>query len=347
MNKEDKLSASQKDLLSHFHKFEQSFKGNFPCFLSSFGVCNSESIRSHSISISGLKLLAEDGHLTTFELGSMWQRKPKEMFKKIGLRQASTFPGFCEKHDGGLFKELDNNDLSITPDLLAALVLRTFVQESYKKIKGGALAKSYIILGDSFEESYRKIVEEGFSLGHKDLFLQSREVYESLSHGKSSWKHIIIEFSDHLPFCFSAPVNFEVKPSFGNKDPYSLEVYESCLMALLPSKNGSKFFILFPSSQNRHVRKFLDRLGIMVGALPSRILQTALEVCENTYFKTSWITGLNTDTQKNIHSIFFADVSASELLERQQIDPLIIQIDKRVKITTNTLVAKKWKQRLR
>ena len=44
-------------------------------------------------------------------------------------------------------------------------------------------------------------MEEGFFLGHKDLFLQSREVYESLSHGKSTWKHIIIEFSDHLTFC--------------------------------------------------------------------------------------------------------------------------------------------------
>ena len=156
-----------------------------------------------------------------------------------------------------------------------------------------------------------------------------------------------MEFGDLLPFCFSAPVNFELKPSFGNKDPYAHAVYDSCLMALLPSKHGSKFFILFPSSQNIYVRDYLNRLGHEAQTLPIKILQTALEVCENTYFRTSWITGLNVQTQKIISSIFFADISASELLERERIHPSILQTNQRVRVTTNTLVAKKWKQKLR
>lgn len=133
MNKKEELTTYQKDLLSHFHAFEKSFKGGFPCFLSSLDCCVSDSIRSHSISVSGLKLLAEKGHLSTFEMGSVSKPNPKNLFKEIGLRQASTFPGFCEKHDCDLFQELDDNNLSITPELLATLVLRTFVQESYKK----------------------------------------------------------------------------------------------------------------------------------------------------------------------------------------------------------------------
>ena len=291
--------------------------------------------------------MAEKGHLTTFELGSISQPNPQNLFKKIGLRQASTFPGFCEKHDSDLFRELDDNGLAITPNLLATLVLRTFVQESYKKIKGRELTNSYNIGGDNFEESQRKIIEESFALGHHDLFIQSKEVLELSSEGKNSWKHIVIEFADLFPFCFSAPISFELKPSFGNKDPYSREIYDSCLVALLPSQYGSKFFILFPSSQNAYVRKYLKRLGHDIKTLPSRILQTALEVCENTYFRTSWLTGLNAETQKIIHTVFFSDMSARELLERERIDSSILQVDEKLKIKTNTLVAKKWKQKLR
>jgi len=84
MSKKEELTTYQKEMLSHFHKFEQSFKGKFPCFLSSFDSCVSDSIRSHSISVSGLKLLAEKGHLSTFELGSISNPKPKHDFKKIG-----------------------------------------------------------------------------------------------------------------------------------------------------------------------------------------------------------------------------------------------------------------------
>lgn len=334
-------------MLSHFHKFERSFKGKFPCFLSSLDCCNSDSIKSHSISVSGLKLLVEKGHLTTFELGSISNPNRKKLFKEIGLRQASTFPGFCEKHDCNLFKELDDHNLSVTPDLLATLVLRTFVQESYKKIKGRSLTNSYSIRGDNFEERQRKVVEESFALGHRELFIQSKEVFEAYSEGKNTWKHIVLEFDDLFPFCFSAPVNFEIKPSYGNKDPYAFSIYESCLMALLPSKKGSKFFILFPSSQNVHVRKYLKRIGHNKGILPARILQTALEVCENTYFNTSWLTGLNSEIQKLIHSIFFSDLSASELLERERVNPSILPLSGSLKVKTNTLVADKWKGKLR
>jgi len=227
------------------------------------------------------------------------------------------------------------------------LVLRTFVQESYKKIKGRALTSSYSIGGDTFEENQRKTVEESFALGHRELFVQSKEVLESYYQGKNIWKHIILEFEDLLPFCFTAPVSFELKPSFGNKDPYAFTIYESCLIALLPSKQGSKFFILFPASQNIYVRKYLNRLGNKINGLPSKILQTALEVCENTYFETSWLNGLNVQTQKTIHSIFFADLSASELLERELLNPALFKINGSMKVITNTLVAKKWKNKLR
>ena len=91
--------------------------------------CSSEtSIQSHSISKKkSLSSIAENNHVYGVKL----EFKGKISFKKIGLRQASTFAGFCDKHDNKLFQSFEKNNFQKTRKQLFDLCYRALCIEHY------------------------------------------------------------------------------------------------------------------------------------------------------------------------------------------------------------------------
>ncbi|RKU01295.1 hypothetical protein C7H84_21860 [Burkholderia sp. Nafp2/4-1b] len=66
-------------------------------------TCSSaEAIRSHTVQRrGGLRLISEDGHAYSAKKGFVQIGKidGKVGLEKIGVADASTFPGFCNHHD--------------------------------------------------------------------------------------------------------------------------------------------------------------------------------------------------------------------------------------------------------
>jgi hypothetical protein len=94
--------------------------------------CTRKSIaRSHSISLgASIVQIAEDGHVLTPKYGN----DGIEMVR-IGKREASTFPGFCDEHEA-LFAEFENQG-AITEDRHFQLqVFRSLCREIYSKRHG-------------------------------------------------------------------------------------------------------------------------------------------------------------------------------------------------------------------
>lgn len=91
--------------------------------------CSGRVIRAHSVQKSrGLSTIAEGGHVMAIgPQGGAWQCYP------VGINRASTFRGFCAKHDNQLFAELDDRD--VRPTRLQAFLLgfRALAHESHKK----------------------------------------------------------------------------------------------------------------------------------------------------------------------------------------------------------------------
>jgi hypothetical protein len=108
----------------------------FKCFKKE---CSEKAINSHSQSLSkALKRIAENGHLVSakprFFIGR--DKAVDARFQEIGVNHASTFKGFCSKHDHEYFKSVDIIDQqNITKETLAKLAFRTFAYEERTKEK--------------------------------------------------------------------------------------------------------------------------------------------------------------------------------------------------------------------
>ena len=88
--------------------------------------CQSQSIRfSHSIQRAGiLEQISEKGHVYCPEIDT----NKGLIIKKVGINEASTFPGYCEKHER-FFAGIEHNKAIATDDYLKWQVFRTICKE--------------------------------------------------------------------------------------------------------------------------------------------------------------------------------------------------------------------------
>lgn len=341
------------EFAEHFAKMDKATRKLTLCFASVFDECGNKSINSHTISQTNLRLLAESGHLLSFKMpdlrkavysgdGSKWRVE----LNKIGLKATSSFPGFCSEHDTNLFKRIDNPALEITGQTCELLVIRTFVHEAYKKIcaqykLGSFQHKNFLI------ESNRAQNVQSFQLGSADLMVQAKKLYENMQLKKPSLKYLNVKYSEVLPFCYIAPINFEIKPSFGGKDPAARVLYDSCLIGLIPTSSGSSFVLAYPKSQVKNVKLFLKRLGSDRSVLPAKLLQLALESCENLFFKPTWVESLTKEHRELLSKIFIRDLGGADVLSRNLIPEKMIRYTGDISVSSNTLSTRVWRSALR
>jgi hypothetical protein len=74
--------------------------------------CNSKSISSHLLQKNGiLNRISHQNHL--YEIGINPFNSPIFSFQKIGIKMALTFPGFCNKHDTEIFREIETESIDL------------------------------------------------------------------------------------------------------------------------------------------------------------------------------------------------------------------------------------------
>lgn len=78
------------------------------CFVEN---CNSKAISSHLLQKNGiLNRISYQNHL--YEIGINPFNDPIFRFEKIGINRALTFPGFCNKHDTEIFREIETETIN-------------------------------------------------------------------------------------------------------------------------------------------------------------------------------------------------------------------------------------------
>lgn len=348
-----KTLQSKIEFAEHFTKLDKATKKLTLCFASIFEDCEEKSINSHTISQVNLRLLSEKGHLLTYKLPDIFQVVESDTsfnssskFSKVGLKKASSFPGFCSSHDTSLFKLIDTASLDLSVNSVELLVFRTFVHEAYKKLCSQYKTDSYM-LSDGVGEKERQMTTEGFQLGYIDLVVQAQRLYKNLNSQKHEYKFLEIRFTDLLPFCFISPINFEIKPDFGGKDPIAYKTYDTCLIGLIPTSSGSKFILAFPKSQWENISIFLKRLGSSKTMLPTQVLQLALESCENLYFRPSWINSLSHEHRELLGNVYHRDLAVMDVLGAKYLPEGLLKYSGNIFARSNTLYTRKWESDLK
>jgi hypothetical protein len=120
-------------LAKSFHENLRASERKF-CLLSCIPPCGDTIARAHSIQMATFKQFAPSGHLYAFERIDR-DEGARNHVEKIGIREASTFYGFCNKHDDEIFGPLEKVSFTGTPEQIFLYHYRAFAEDLYQRLR--------------------------------------------------------------------------------------------------------------------------------------------------------------------------------------------------------------------
>ena len=170
--------------------------------------CHERAINAHSIQNSKVfNLLNTNGHLIGLKIKPNKMYYPEISFDKVGRNKASTFEGFCSKHDKELFESIDDSEFDIkNSKQLFLLAYRSVAKELH-----ASMSKAIKIQTGYLHKKENGIVEEnGISdegLLATQCIIDSYEVYQyknqlddALLNGKyDTMTHRVFEIGTESP----------------------------------------------------------------------------------------------------------------------------------------------------
>ena len=99
--------------------------------------CSQTIAKAHTIQKKGgLAAIAEAGHVLTVKptMKELIETEGTPSPRKIGVNNASVFPGFCSKHDDSIFKAIEGKSLSLAKDTAFLFSYRAIAYERFAKV---------------------------------------------------------------------------------------------------------------------------------------------------------------------------------------------------------------------
>lgn len=279
-------------------------------------TCSSPtSIKSHTIQRrGGLSAIAESGHVcsTKRAFAELEKRGGLVDMEKIGVGQASTFPGFCSRHDTELFRPVEqaNSQLDAYSSFLLSLRAVTYeVATKDSQLRAHVASKEFIDYGGSFEQqamvqNFLTLNQIGIEQGLKDVTLL-RGLYDEAfqSQDFSKFNFYGVEFDKVLPF--AAAGAFMPEFDFSGVQLQEIKVGQPVSqIAMNITQLGDNTCVVFGwlGGPDCAAARLVDSFK----ALPQQekansLLVLAMEHLENFFCTPSWWAGLAPEVSAKLH----------------------------------------------
>ncbi|ATG57961.1 MULTISPECIES: YecA family protein [Pseudoalteromonas] len=287
------------------------------------GECAKKIVKAHTVArSSSLKAIAVDGHVLGIKLGleSLQKHNGKIRPEKIGINSASTFTGFCAKHDDQLFSCLEKEVFTKSEEQCFKLAFRSFAREYYTK---SALVDMYEVNADldKGKPAYRQaeIQEQAFftnigaEAGLRDNIYQKERFDKGIERNDySDIRAVVIEYTNPFPVQVSGSVN----PDFGFdntklQDLSDLEVVPD-LLSFTSFYDGHKSYIVLSWLEHCHNTCITLVKSLMSKSkedISTYLAQYIFSNFENYFLSPTWWDGLSSDDKESIVEISHDNVN--------------------------------------
>ncbi len=294
--------------------------------------CDGPIVQAHTVSKSGsLRRIARKGHVYSLKLmlGAGNGSYGQSIFtpKLQGINHASTFSGFCARHDDLIFSPLEKQVFEGTSEQCFLLGYRALARELYAK---RASVENLDLLQDldkgwSVEEQIRYQTENqaldlGVRTGYRDALAYKSDYDKILAKGRfEDVRGYVIEFANPPSLMCSGSILPE--QDFRGAVLQDLGRLSKTLDLLTFSSffGGKSGVVVFSwlSSSNRSCAAFTDSLH----AIPDELLTDSLlrfffEHCENIHLNPVWWEDLHERNRDALIKRF--SISASPYEERRR-----------------------------
>ena len=275
-------------------------------------------IKAHTVSkSSGLSDIADNtNHVLGLKqnLVSFQKSKGKLRFERIGINKASTFRGFCAKHDKQLFSCFEDISFIGTQGQCTALTYRSVAKEIYAKenalevagfIKKMDQGKPLIFQINIQEHNF--FYQLGLEAAINELYIIKNDVdSELLSRDNSSYNFLVIESSSPIPVVVSSVINptqdFNGKPI---QDLSDLIVKPEYLVFNAFSSAGKGFVVFSWLKKAKIIDRFIQSLlSIDNSEMYSYLVNLFFSSAENSFISPSWWEDLSDIQRSKIEELF-------------------------------------------
>jgi hypothetical protein len=220
----------------------------------------------------------------------------------VGLTQASTFTGFCARHDSAIFGPVDRSLFEPTTEQVALMACRAVAREIF----GLRMIASHVPLmrdadrgSEPIEQLFVQASADGFN-DHVDerlphLEAQMRELFEMQKAGRyDDLSYVTLRFSTQPQILCSAVF----RPEIDLQDRYLMDLYDPSAdarvvaYAMLPSGEGTVAVFAW-SGAFPEAEAFVNSVSAVPNdRLPTILTRFMFEMFDNVWMHPDWWEGL-------------------------------------------------------
>lgn len=285
--------------------------------------CSQKIINAHTVSkSSSLKEIAdESNHVLGLKINfaNIARNKGKLIPEKIGINQASTFKGFCSKHDKSLFSCIEDREFIGDDEQCLALMYRSVAKEIYAK-EGGLNTSDFAKNSDKGKNILDQMFIQKFAANHetgtKAALAELSELKSQLDNqllGKSvdGLSHLIIHSTSPMPVAVSSVVS-PITDFDGNliQDLGNLRLVAEHLVFNSFSSDGKGYVVFSWLKTSTKVLSFINSLLVLEeNKIFSSLIRFFFGLAENTFISPVWWNGLSSEQKDKINSLIMSGVS--------------------------------------
>lgn len=298
------------------------------------GECDGQIVKSHTVSKSGsLNRIARNGHVYS-RVRNLHVTEMNTIMNEpvlVGVNRASTFTGFCSKHDNNIFSPLEKKNFAGTPEQCFLIGYRAIARELYCKIG----ANQYSPLLKDFDKGrgiFEQIVFQHSIQGYE---LGIRSSINDLDHYKTLYDSIltnqrfetvrgyVIEFSKPLPVMCSGTI-------FPDQDLNGEKLQDLGDLSVIPDQlSFSSFFggefgvVVFSwlSDHEAACKAFIESLkSIPDGFIIQTVLSLFFAYCENIHIAPDWWEGQTAESKETLIKWMNIHLGPTDIRFRIEID---------------------------
>ena len=294
--------------------------------------CDGKIVQAHTVSKSGsLKKIARIGHVYSLKpiLGARNKLDVQSVFgpKLQGINDASTFSGFCSRHDDLIFSPIEKQVFEGTSEQCFLLGYRALARELYAK----RASVDNLDLFQDLDKGWSVEEQIHFQSTNQALSLGARTGYRDIVSHKSDYDQILLKgrFEDVRGYVieFATPPSLMCSGSIFPEQDFSGAVLQDLwrlsktpdLLTFSSFYGGESGVVVFSwlSSSDRSCAAFTESLH----AIPDKLLTDSLlrfffEHCENIHLNPDWWENLPERNRTGLVKRF--SISASPNEERRR-----------------------------
>lgn len=271
----------------------------------------SEFINAHSIQRNRLlSEISDKGHVYVLstDIGTFGKNKGFPVYSKKGIKNVSTFKGFCKKHDTELFAPIDNLDIEPNCKQVALYAYRSICREYFVK-ENTIRALETELANKSIQQVVRgflQSIKDGNEWGFCNLKAHKAEYDSSLKEEIfEDFRYILFAFKGRPTIAFSGLMYPDY--SFEGNQIQDLTDHNQGLKLMTicsgPMREGWGYLLAWHRSSSDVCDQMIDSLKSVVcrgGILCDFLFRMAISTSENLAISPKWLDALSPADRERI-----------------------------------------------